>query len=1076
MSKFKKKKLQNALTEEKQTCFRLRKSGKHFVTTAMLLLTVGGTVAGLAQADVINLSPFSRPSRSITLPDNGPVNYKFSGTGTVKWSNGHDASANFMEVNGATTFCLEPFVDVFNGAYATKAGQSEAVYKLWNDMTEYQRNLVNNITYIGEVNNAEADKNINLATQFALWLVEAGQNEVSGLLPKVSEVDTSKLNNVVGGHKITGLESTGADISQVIQHATVILKQAVASSQNPDFNPNPLTVIAGSSATATDKTGALAGGAGGYGLPFDKIQASEGLTAKREGNSLVVSANPSAIGKDGVVKVRNYTNVDFQPSYIYGVINPDGKVGQTLYATTDPALLKGQLEVKTIGLGEVTLQKTSTNNAFANKKMAGAEFTLYTSDGKPVKWTDGHAGYPITSTAGTKANNTNVVLKMGEDAKLGVKNLDYTKSYYFMESKAPAGFALNAVKIPVSFDENSKFDGTTNNYQDDVATQDIPTGSTTLTKVDADTDSSETQGEATLKGVTYGLFHADGKAVEWSEGLTDKTAGSTENLPITPTFGTKADDKKVELTIDASNKVGVQNLPLKENGKAFYWQELRTSSGYSQSSKKIPVVFDDKSEVDVATNDFADKDKASNKVNVFSFMFNKSQEVNGSLTGLNGAEFTLTPKEGTKGNPIKAISGTGVDSNGFTVNGLTVFDGKANEEAGNPSKDGVAIGDYTMTESKTPNGLKPINDVDVSIEDEVDDKGNPLSYTATFTDTVTGQVIDKIKVDASSLVDNNLMFKVNLGIFTDKMQAQPKITTTATDKADGDKTLGVGHAQVTDLAKISDLLPNTEYTLTGTVVYKGTGKPVMGKDGKPVTATKEFTTDKEGNAEVQLDFPLIDNSQDENKEYTVTELVSDKEGNKVVEENNYKDNPSQTVKVDEADGHTEVQDKEITPETTTVTDKFFYEGLVKGDTYTVKITQAYDHNLKKVIDVDGSLTFKAEDTSGTVEVPVKVDAKKYAGHKITFYEDAWHGEKPNEEEPPLISHHNKDDEKETFTVKKPETPKKETPKTPDTPKSTLPSTGEEKAVWSLVGIGAILVALAAARRDKIKAFFNTDKK
>jgi hypothetical protein len=41
--------------------------------------------------------------------------------------------------------------------------------------------------------------------------------------------------------------------------------------------------------------------------------------------------------------------------------------------------------------------------------------------------------------------------------------------------------------------------------------------------VDADTDSSETQGEATLKGVTYGLFHADGKAVEWSEGLTDKT-------------------------------------------------------------------------------------------------------------------------------------------------------------------------------------------------------------------------------------------------------------------------------------------------------------------------------------------------------------------------------------------------------------------------------------------------------------------------------------------------------------------------------------------------------------------------
>ncbi|WP_213495605.1 VaFE repeat-containing surface-anchored protein [Lactococcus formosensis] len=1073
MSKFRKKKLQKALTEEKQTRFRLRKSGKHFVTTAMLLLTVGGTVAGLAQADVINIKPFSNPSRSLTLPDKGSVNYKFSGTGTVKWSNGHDASANFMEVNGATTFCLEPFVDVFNGAYATKAGQSEAVYQLWNNMTEYQRNLVNNITYIGEVNNAEADKNINLATQFALWLVEAGQNEVSGLLPKVSEVDTSKLNNVVGGNKITGLESTGADISEVVKYATTILKQAVESSKNPDFNPNPLTVIAGSSATATDKTGVLAGGAGGYGTPFDKLVPSKGLSAKREGNSLVVSATPSAIGNGGNVKVYNNINENFVPHYIYGTINPDGKVGQTLFATTDPARLDGELKIKVIGLGEVTLQKTSTNNAFANKKMAGAEFTLYTSDGKPVKWTDGHAGYPITSTAGTKANNTNVVLKMGEDAKLGVKNLDFTKSYYFMETKAPAGFALNAVKIPVTFDENSKFDGTTKNYQDDVATQDIPTGSTTLTKVDADTDSSETQGEATLKGVTYGLFHADGKAVEWSEGLTDKTAGSTENLPIIPTFGTKADDKKVELTIDDSNKVGVQNLPLKENGKAFYWQELRTSSGYSQSSKKIPVVFNDKSEVDVATNDFADKDKASNKVNVFSFMFNKSQEVNGSLTGLNGAEFTLTPKEGTKGNPIKAISGTGVDSNGFTVNGLTVFDGKSNEEAGNSSKDGIAIGDYTLSETKTPNGLKPINDVDVSIEDEVDDKGNPLSYTATFTDTVTGQVIDKIKVDASSLVDNNLMFKVNLGIFTDKMQAQPKITTTATDKADGDKTLGVGHAQVTDLAKISDLLPNTEYTLTGTVVYKGTGKPVMGKDGKPVTATKKFTTDKEGNAEVQLDFPLIDNSQDENKEYTVTELVSDKEGNTVVEENNFKENPSQTVKVADADGHTEVQTKELEVGKNSITDKFYYKDLVEGTEYTVKIKQAYDHNLKKVIDVDGELTFTAKGSSGTVDVPVKIDTKKYAGHKITLYEDAWVG-KETEKNRPIIHHHDKNDESETFTVK-PKTPTP-TPKTPDTPKSILPSTGEEKAVWSLVGIGAILVALTAARRDKIKAFFNKDKK
>ena len=1068
MSKFKKEKLKQALTEEKQTRFRLRKKGKRFVTVSMLVLTVGGTAVGLVQADGLKL--FNTPARSLPKPPtSGTVNYQYSGTGNVLWSDGHKTSANFMKVNGQTTFCLDPFTDVFNGATATQAGQNEAAYKQWNAMTEYQRNLINNITYIGEVNNAQADKNINLATQFAMWLVQSGQNEVPGLLPKISELDTSKLNRIFGNRQITGLESTGSDLSEVVKHATTIIKQAIACSQNPNFTPNPLTVIAGSSAIATDKAGVIAGNSGGYGLPFDNIKPSEGLTVQRKGNTLEVSATPKAISKEGSVELWNNQNRDFVPSYIYGTINPDSTIGQTLFATSDPATLEGNLKVKTIGLGEVTLQKTSTNNIFTNKKMAGAEFTLYTSDGKPVKWSDGHAGYPITATKGTKANNTNVVLKMGEDAKLGVKNLDFTKSYYFMETKAPAGFALNAVKIPVTFDENSKFDGTTKNYQDDVATQDIPTGSTTLTKVDADTDSSETQGEATLKGVTYGLFHADGKAVEWSEGLTDKTAGSTENLPITPTFGTKAEDKKVELTIDDSNKVGVQNLPLKENGKTFYWQELRTSSGYSQSSKKIPVVFDDKSEVDVATNDFADKDKASNKVNVFNFMFNKSQEVNGSLTGLNGAEFTLTPKEGTKGNPIVVVSGKGIDTNGYTVNGLTVFDGKANEAAGNPSKDGIAIGDYTLSETKTPNGLKPINDVDVSIEDEVDDKGNPLSYTATFTDKVTGQMIDKIKVDASSLIDNNLMFKVNLGIFTNKPEEKPKptITSTAKDKTDGDKTLGVGQAQVTDSVQVYNFSPSTEYNLKGAVVYTGSGKEVQNKTSKGTTAEKKFKTDKNGSATVQVDFPVINTIKDQNKEYTVTQMVTDEAGNKVVEENNFKDNPSQTVKVDVADGHTEVQDKEIKPEVTTVIDKFFYEGLVKGNTYTVKITQAYDHDLKKVISVDGSLTFEAENTKGVLKVPVKIDAKKYGGHKITLYMDVWAG-KETKNVRPLIHRYDKNDAKETLTVKKVETP--------IPPKSTLPSMGEKTGAVALAGVALVIFAVVATQMDKIKTFLSKKKK
>ncbi|USI69372.1 VaFE repeat-containing surface-anchored protein (plasmid) [Lactococcus petauri] len=1054
MPTFKKKKLQKAIKEEKAKRLRMRK--KQIASMGMLALTLSGTAVGLANADSLHLKLFNAPVKSIPLPDDGQVNYQFSGTGSAVWSKGETTAANFMQINGKTSFCIQPFVEVKEGATATREAQTAGTDETMSKMTAYQRNIVTNITYIGLVNNAEADKNINLATQVAIWMVQAGQNKVGTVLPTISELDTSKLNKTFGDVSMTDITSSGADIKEVVKYATTIVKQAIASSKSPDFNPNPLQVVAGSSATTTDKNGVLAGKAGGYGLPFDHISTSQGIKATRKDESLNVTADVSAIGKVGKIEVWN-NRKDFNPSYIYGTLNPDGSIGQKLYAASDPANLEGELKVNVIGLGEAMLQKTSTNNAFSNKAMAGAEFTLFNADGKAVKWSDGQKGYPITPLAGTKANDTNVVLKMGTDGKLGVKNLDYTKEYYFQETKAPAGFALNAVKIKVSFDKNSKFDGTTNNYQDDVATKDIPTGATTLTKVDADTNSSETQGEATLKGVTYGLFHADGKAVEWSEGLTDKTEDSTENLPITATFGKKANDKTVELTVDDANKVGVQNLPLKENGQAFYWQELRTSSGYSQSSKKIPVVFDDKSEVDVATNDFIDEDKASDRVDVFNFMLEKVQEDNGSLPGINGAVFELKQQNGTKGKPIYATSGTGTDSNGYTKNGLVVFDGKANSLAGNPSKDGIAIGDYLLTEIKTPDGLKPINPIAISVTAKLDKNDVPVSYTATFKDTVTGQQIDKITVEASSLVNNNLMFKINLGMFTDKVKEQPKVTTTATDKADGDKTLGVGDAQIKDKVILSGLEADTEYTLESQPVSKETGKAIKDKDGKSSLVTQKVKTDKDGNCTVDVTSKALDTTGLQEKELTLLTKVKDKDGKVVVEDNNYKNNPTETVKVDKADGHTKVQDKEITVGTTTVTDKFFYEGLVKGNTYTVKITQAYDHDLKKVIDVDGSLTFKAKDTKGTVDVPVKVDSYKYKGHTLTFYEQTYPGDKPSDNVKPIIDNKDKNNPDETFKVKVPETPTTPSKETPSTP---LADTGAAlgQHLWGIILAGLALVA------------------
>ncbi|WP_339011794.1 VaFE repeat-containing surface-anchored protein [Lactococcus garvieae] len=933
--------------ESKQGKFRMWKSGKSWLYAGVLFLVVGGST-GAVMAQSGSLKLFNAPARTLPAPPtSGMVNYEYSGTGTVQWSNGYDTSANFMKINEATTFCLDPFTDVFNGANATQAGQNEAAYKQWNAMTEYQRHLINNITYIGEVNNAAADKNINLATQFALWLVEAGQNSVSGLLPTVTEIDTSQLNNIVDDHKITGLESTGADLDQVIQHATVILKQAVASAKSPEFTPDPLTVIAGSSAISTDKSGVLAGGAGGYGTPFDIIRSTAGLSAERKENSLEVSATPEAIGQNGKVDVFNNPS-DFIPHYIYGTINPDSSVGQTLFATTAPARLEGQLNVNTIGLGQATLLKEDSDTESTETQGAAylenSEWGLfYKSDNKPVLWKDGHKGYPITSTSGEKVSDDNVTLRMTDVKKgVGVKNLDFSKDVYWQETKAPEGYELSTKKYDVHFDKDDKFDKETSNY------------------------------------------------------------------------------------------------------------------------------------IEEAT--------AIDRVASFSFMFEKAQDINGSLTGLNGAEFTATPQEGTLGNPIKVTSKSGTDSNGFMVNGLTVFDGAANLEAGNPSKAGLAIGSYLIEETKTPDGLQPIHPFLVTFTTNKDDEGNITSYTAEFKDTITGQIISTNDVPVDNLTDNNILFKLNMGMFTDKPieTLKPTLVSQATDQTDGDKLLGVGDAQINDKVMATGLEAETTYTLESQPVSKADGKPLKDTDGKPSLMTQEVTTDKEGNFTIDVISKTLDTTGLQEKAITLLTKVKDKAGKVVVEDQNYKNNPTETVEVDKAEGRTQVQDKEITPETTTVTDKFFYEGLVKGNTYTVKITQAYDHDLKKVIAVDGSLIFKATDSESTVDVPVKIDTKKYEGHTITFYEDTYVGEKPSDKDKAIISNHNKEDVNETLTIKankkaeKPVTSKAETPK--ETPKGILPSTGEEKALWTFAGLSMVLIALAIVQREKIKGLFNKKQK
>ena len=83
----------------------------------------------------------------------------------------------------------------------------------------------------------------------------------------------------------------------------------------------------------------------------------------------------------------------------------------------------------------------------------------------------------------------------------------------------------------------------------------------------------------------------------------------------------------------------------------------------------------------------------------------------------------------------------------------------------------------------------------------------------------------------------------------------PTLKTTATDKADGDKSLASsGMVTITDKVCYTNLKPGKEYTLTGTLMDKATGEPLMA-EGKPVTASKTFTPDQADGCE-NVDFTI----------------------------------------------------------------------------------------------------------------------------------------------------------------------------------------------------------------------------
>lgn len=251
----------------------------------------------------------------------------------------------------------------------------------------------------------------------------------------------------------------------------------------------------------------------------------------------------------------------------------------------------------------------------------------------------------------------------------------------------------------------------------------------------------------------------------------------------------------------------------------------------------------------------------------------------------------------------------------------------------------------------------------------------------------------------------------------------PKIKTTAKDNVSGNH-YAKPEKEITliDTVSYQNLIPEKEYTLTGTLMDKETKKPLE-VDGKPITAQTTFTPEKaDGNVELSFTF---DASALRGKTIVVFESVSYKEKEIAVhadiddhEQSIYFPEIKTTAK-DGADDDKEV----LSSKEATIIDTVTYKNLIPKAKYKL-VGILMDKETGKAIlvnekTVTAETEFSPKESDGSVDVTFTFDASELNGHDVVVFEKLFLLDGDVETE--ITSHEDIKDEGQT--VKLTETPK-----------------------------------------------------
>ena len=221
----------------------------------------------------------------------------------------------------------------------------------------------------------------------------------------------------------------------------------------------------------------------------------------------------------------------------------------------------------------------------------------------------------------------------------------------------------------------------------------------------------------------------------------------------------------------------------------------------------------------------------------------------------------------------------------------------------------------------------------------------------------------------------------------------PGVKTTAVEQEHGAHIVRAdGTMTIVDTVTYTNLSVGSEYHLSGVLMDKKTGKPMMDADGSEITSEISFTP-KEANGSVALEFTL-DASELADSTVVVFEylylddLLVGVHADPGDEDQTVHFPEIRTTALDaETDTHYAIADKNVT-----IQDEVFYTNLVIGQEYTVSGVLMNKATGEPLLDAEGNeirseLTFTPEEPDGSVVLSFAFDGSLLAGTTAVAFED-----------------------------------------------------------------------------------------